>query len=368
MVAPASPHHAAVVEDGPDQAGAVAEFPAPCFGAADQVEWRGGMFAQQGRTQHAKAAQQPGRRGVRDRRRGVLIPLWRCFAVVAIRAADRRLGIPSGIPESVLSVDGDPDCTLLVNIGSPFRSSKTGGASLLDSRIGVVSVEQTVWGWLVGWHTKEIHMINERNHVGAQTHPTAAQRRAARLADATVLANRTFGREAIAALQGQWHADTEGAELRYTLEGQACRLVRDAAWPLVQWRIGQLAGPIYRIVMIRSDAPPAVAAVQLQVALDELRLVLPPAAPPDHQACVFDAIRTERERQNATWGEQNHDAYTWLTILGEEFGELSQAILHATFGGKAAGTLLNELVHVVTVGVQWLECIERMQDREGQAS
>ena len=88
----------------------------------------------------------------------------------------------------------------------------------------------------------------------------------------------------------------------------------------------------------------------------------------DLQARVCAAIGAERERQNATWGEQNHDAYTWLAILGEEFGELSQAILHDTFGGKAAGSMRNELVQLVAVGVQWLECIERMPAREGHAS
>jgi len=94
-----------------------------------------------------------------------------------------------------------------------------------------------------------------------------------------------------------------------------------------------------------------------------MRPHVPPTAMP-HIATVFDAIRAERERQNATWGEQDHDAYTWLAILGEEFGEVSQAILHVTFGGKAAGTLRAELVQLVAVGVQWLECIERQAARE----
>ncbi len=102
--------------------------------------------------------------------------------------------------------------------------------------------------------------------------------------------------------------------------------------------------------------------------------VAPPLDIPAHarqddlQERVFAAIRAERERQNATWGEQNHDAYTWLVILGEEFGELSQAILHDTFGGKAAGSMRDELVQLVAVGGQWLECLDRMPAREGHAS
>ncbi len=63
-------------------------------------------------------------------------------------------------------------------------------------------------------------MIDERNLVCAQTHTaTPAQRRAGLIADATVVANRTFGREAIAAVDGTWHADDETAELRLTYEG-----------------------------------------------------------------------------------------------------------------------------------------------------
>jgi hypothetical protein len=61
----------------------------------------------------------------------------------------------------------------------------------------------------------------------------------------------------------------------------------------------------------------------LQAALDELRAESAAVPTIPHIDMVFAAIRAERERQNATWGEQNHDAYTWLAILGEEFGELS---------------------------------------------
>ena len=74
---------------------------------------------------------------------------------------------------------------------------------------------------------------------------------------------------------------------------------------------------------------------------------------------VQKMIHAERVRQNEKWGEQNHDDYRWLAILSEELGEVSQAILHDEFGGKAAGTLEEELVQLVAVGVQWLECIER---------
>jgi nucleoside 2-deoxyribosyltransferase len=71
------------------------------------------------------------------------------------------------------------------------------------------------------------------------------------------------------------------------------------------------------------------------------------------------SIYQERLQQDAKWGEQNHFDEVWLAILGEEFGETSQAILHNRFGGKAAGTVRNELVQVAAVAMAWIECIDR---------
>lgn len=70
---------------------------------------------------------------------------------------------------------------------------------------------------------------------------------------------------------------------------------------------------------------------------------------------VLDKIREEREEQQAKWGIQYHDDFRWLAILTEEVGELAEAILHDEFGGKATGMSEKELIHVVAVGVQWLE-------------
>lgn len=65
-------------------------------------------------------------------------------------------------------------------------------------------------------------MIDEHNHVGAPTPPTPEQRRAGLIADATVLANTTFGRDVIAALNGHWYPHTDWAEYRFLLDGRAC--------------------------------------------------------------------------------------------------------------------------------------------------
>lgn len=43
---------------------------------------------------------------------------------------------------------------------------------------------------------------------------------------------------------------------------------------------------------------------------------------------VLGDISDERRRQDAKWGEQNHDFTVWATVLGEEFGETCHAMLH----------------------------------------
>jgi NTP pyrophosphatase (non-canonical NTP hydrolase) len=76
------------------------------------------------------------------------------------------------------------------------------------------------------------------------------------------------------------------------------------------------------------------------------------------QQSVIDALR-ERIRQDEKWGEQNHDPFTWLTILMEEVGELSQAALHTRYGGKAAAGLREEAVQVAAVALSFIECLDR---------
>jgi NTP pyrophosphatase (non-canonical NTP hydrolase) len=74
---------------------------------------------------------------------------------------------------------------------------------------------------------------------------------------------------------------------------------------------------------------------------------------------ALEAVMTERSRQDAKWGEQNHDPFTYLTILAEEFGELAQAALHLRFGGRAADGLRMEAVHTAAVALAIIECLDR---------
>ena len=67
----------------------------------------------------------------------------------------------------------------------------------------------------------------------------------------------------------------------------------------------------------------------------------------------------ERLRQEAKWGQQNHDPFTYITILGGEYGELCQAALHSRFGGPAASKLREEAIHTAAVALAIVECLDR---------
>jgi NTP pyrophosphatase (non-canonical NTP hydrolase) len=79
----------------------------------------------------------------------------------------------------------------------------------------------------------------------------------------------------------------------------------------------------------------------------------------NRQRNIFDEIADERNRQDAKWGEQNHDLFDWMTILMEEVGELAQACLHLRYGGKKAEGLRVEAIQVAAVITAMIECIDR---------
>lgn len=77
------------------------------------------------------------------------------------------------------------------------------------------------------------------------------------------------------------------------------------------------------------------------------------------QAIAINAIVKERQWQIAKFGDQVHTDDHWFLILSEEVGEVAQARLHDIYGGKAMGTLKEELVQVAAVALAWLEQLER---------
>lgn len=70
-------------------------------------------------------------------------------------------------------------------------------------------------------------------------------------------------------------------------------------------------------------------------------------------------VLAERKRQDAKWGDQNHDPIVYTTILTEEVGELAQAALHARFGGDKKDGLRTEAIHCAAVALAIVECIDR---------
>ena len=82
---------------------------------------------------------------------------------------------------------------------------------------------------------------------------------------------------------------------------------------------------------------------------------------------VLQEVANERERQNARWGEQNHKFEKWVAILGEEFGELCQAVCQTVIGsdeGKdGTDSIRQEAIHVAAVAVALVECLDRHKNQ-----
>ncbi len=78
------------------------------------------------------------------------------------------------------------------------------------------------------------------------------------------------------------------------------------------------------------------------------------------RAPIFNAIRQERKRQDAKWGDQSGNAPTvWATVLAEEVGEAAQAALHVQFEHELTiADLRKELIEVAAVAVAWVEAID----------
>lgn len=76
-------------------------------------------------------------------------------------------------------------------------------------------------------------------------------------------------------------------------------------------------------------------------------------------------VLTEMNSQDNKWGaDRNQHPFLWQVILGEEFGEVCQAILHDEFGGSHAGTAREELVQVAAVALQFIEQYDRLSEIE----
>lgn len=82
---------------------------------------------------------------------------------------------------------------------------------------------------------------------------------------------------------------------------------------------------------------------------------------------VNNDVMKERERQNEKWGHQRHDYGYWLAILGEEFGEVCQAIQQGSVASKDtdADDLYTELIHVAAVASAIAEQVREERNFHG---
>ena len=80
------------------------------------------------------------------------------------------------------------------------------------------------------------------------------------------------------------------------------------------------------------------------------------------KSLILEEVACERSRQDEMWGEQNHNPEYWLSVLGEEFGEVCKAIC------ENPGKVINpqyrmELIHTAAVAVSMIECYDRLMFR-----
>lgn len=86
---------------------------------------------------------------------------------------------------------------------------------------------------------------------------------------------------------------------------------------------------------------------------------------------VLYEVEAERIKQDNKWGEQNHDPFAWLAILGEEVGEANKHALQAYFSTsytkedckkyerEQLDEYRNELIQIAAVAVAMIECYDR---------
>lgn len=75
---------------------------------------------------------------------------------------------------------------------------------------------------------------------------------------------------------------------------------------------------------------------------------------------VLREVGAERCIQDARWGRQDHAALFWLSILGEEFGEVCRAAYEATRNGADWAKYRAELIQVAAVAVAQIEALDRV--------
>ena len=84
---------------------------------------------------------------------------------------------------------------------------------------------------------------------------------------------------------------------------------------------------------------------------------------------AIDLISAERQRQIAVWGEEKHDPFEWLAILGEEYGELCQAVNETYLMGQrypqlgGVDNIIKEATHVGAVAAAIIEAFDKVEEQ-----
>lgn len=84
-------------------------------------------------------------------------------------------------------------------------------------------------------------------------------------------------------------------------------------------------------------------------------------------------VKAERRRQDALWGDQSENhPFEWLGILGEEFGELCEAVNETCFQNPAHPErggyekIIKEAIQVAAVAVAIVEAMNARLQAEGE--
>lgn len=75
----------------------------------------------------------------------------------------------------------------------------------------------------------------------------------------------------------------------------------------------------------------------------------------------LESIAAERKRQDQKWGEQNHSPLFWLSIIGEEYGEMCKEANEFEFSGdiQRMKDLQQEAIQCAACCVAMVESIDR---------
>ncbi|HEV7680017.1 MAG TPA: hypothetical protein VGQ42_15750 [Candidatus Dormibacteraeota bacterium] len=76
----------------------------------------------------------------------------------------------------------------------------------------------------------------------------------------------------------------------------------------------------------------------------------------NNQAFAVCEVLDERDHQDVKWGVQDHDPFTYVAILGEEFGEFCREVLESNRGVPTTN-LYTEAVQVAAVALKIIECL-----------